>query len=241
MKRRPHHGSSDSLEGDAMQTRCSVSDFTDYVDIYQDGIPTYEWLNWPARPDGLPAIVAQNSVASACSMRPASSTAYSSEDSVSVGPAASSSMGPEALRARASAAAKAQPPPKLEVIPELGTPIAPTETNAERKPFQSEFWRDYSSTLPGLKNLVERQVRELSRSIGALSEFSDALPGVIDSLLLSGQGGQGPSQWRMSMLRRAEAGNGNSPSARPDSPVRTALTSDALDALAGTDEDNDAL
>lgn len=54
---------------------------------------------------------------------------------------------------------------------------------------------DYNQTLPVLKDLVEAQVRELSASIQALTEFSNALPAVVDSMRSGKADVQSQSQW----------------------------------------------
>merc|ERR1712224_275444 len=63
------------------------------------------------------------------------------------------------------------------------------QTKLGPKSLQSEISTEYKS----LKMLVETQVQDLSRSIAALREFSDALPGALDSMLLT-LSGVGPSQ-----------------------------------------------
>merc|ERR1719424_2451657 len=106
----------------------------------------------------------------------------------------------------------APPPAPIEEkkkAPAPAPPPAPPEPKAEPKFNRSaEMMADYSSTLPGLRSLVEKQVNELSRSITALTEFSDALPGTLDSMLLAfGSESGGGSVWRTSMLKKAQTDN----------------------------------
>eukprot|EP00928_Gymnodinium_smaydae_P087563 TRINITY_DN71816_c0_g1_i1.p1 TRINITY_DN71816_c0_g1~~TRINITY_DN71816_c0_g1_i1.p1 ORF type:complete len:550 (+),score=104.97 TRINITY_DN71816_c0_g1_i1:117-1766(+) len=74
---------------------------------------------------------------------------------------------------------KAEGPPAIS-IPAVSLTMKNDKT--EPKALTSDPLLDENS-FPFLKKLVETQVRELSRSIQALNDFSNALPGVIDAML----------------------------------------------------------
>jgi predicted membrane chloride channel (bestrophin family) len=98
----------------------------------------------------------------------------------------------------------------------IGLEMGGRSAQSEPKMRQSDFRGEATNTLPVLKQLVEKQVQELSRSIATLTQFSDALPGVIDTMLIGhSTAGAGPSLWRTAMLQRAESVQ------REDSDVRS--------------------
>merc|ERR1712118_594571 len=72
----------------------------------------------------------------------------------------------------------------------------------------------YQDTLPNLQKLVETQVKELAYSIGALRQFSEALPKVIDSMVAgrtptiqrSELSPRRSSQWRRTLASQSPRG-----------------------------------
>lgn len=193
--------------------RQSVSDFARHIDMHDTSAVISDFTTQKSFVDGLPDKDAKKKKWSAEAMQDIqdreklakrgstgfSGSRFSNQSVESARTSLTTLLAKESVSHSALTEAPAQPPL---------TPREAKDKHREKGPLGVPL-SDYDKTIPGLSRLVELQVQELSRSIASLTEFSDALPGTLDTMLLSLSGtAPGPSKWRKAMLRRTDAISG---------------------------------